>query len=205
MARAAPGAVRPAADRPGLLCPALRTGDLRGAEGLPSAGRFHRHLPTGQERRADPLLGTPHGDAGATRGALPGVSEADRRRRLRLGPRRGWRGGAVPAPLHDLQGGGTRRPPGQQLQLLRHRLPGRRLLQGRHHPGQRVAVDRVRPRGPRRHRCRKVRGQLRRLAGSPVLRRGEGLRPGRVAGRRRAHLDRGDGRDEPCVHPAGRL
>ena len=75
--------------------------------------------------------------------------------------------------------------------------PGRRVLPPRREAGQRLAVDGVRPGGPRRHRGGQVLGQLRRVPDRPGARRRAGMRPGRLARCGRAALGRGDGRDEP--------
>ncbi len=65
--------------------------------------------------------------------------------------------------------------------------------------GEGVAVDRVHPGRARRYRRGEVRRQLRGRLPRPGAGHGEGLRPGRVARRRRAPLGRGDGRHEPVL------
>ena len=63
----------------------------------------------------------------------------------------------------------------------------------------RLALHRVHPRRPRRHRLRQVRRQLRGGLRRPAPGRRAGLRPGGLARRGRAPLRRGDGRDEPVL------
>src|SRR5215207_5351372 len=87
---------------------------------------------------------------------------------------------------------------------VRPSFTGRYLLPRRRAPGVGVVVDRVRPGRPRRHRRGQVRRQLRGLAGRPGAGGRAGLRPGGVAGRDRAPLGRGDGRDEPLLRPRRR-
>ena len=67
-------------------------------------------------------------------------------------------------PVHLRHRAGPRRAAGHRIPLHGDRLAGGRVLQGRHQAGQRVAVDGVRARLPRRHRCGQVRRQLRRVA-----------------------------------------
>ena len=77
------------------------------------------------------------------------------------------------------------------------RRPARTSRRGE--AGEGVAVDRVHPRRAGRHRRGEVRRQLRRRVRRPGPRRRAGLRPGRLARRRRAPLGRGDGRHEPVL------
>ena len=103
----------------------------------------------------------------------------------------------VPAAVHVRHRDRPGRAPGQRVHVPARRLAGRRVLPARGEARHRLAVDRVRPRRPRRHRRGQVRRQLRRVADRPGARRRAGLRPGRLARRGRAPLGRGDGRDEP--------
>ncbi len=107
---------------------------------------------------------------------------------------------AVPASVHDRDRGRARRQQGLlALHLPAHRLARRFVLPRRHQAGQGVALDRVHARGARRHGRGQVRRQLRGVLRRAGARHGAGLRPGRVARRRRAPLGRGDGRDEPVL------
>ena len=149
------------------------------ADRLNKLGRPTRHAPAdrGPVRRVDPRVGPRRPGLGAVR----------------------RRGVAVPAAVHVRCRGRAGCPPGQPLRLRGHRLAGRRLLPARRAAGQRLVVDRVRPGGSRRHRCRQDRRELRRVARRPGAGRREGLRPGRLARRGGAPLGRGDGRDEPVL------
>lgn len=73
------------------------------------------------------------------------------------------------------------------------------VLHRRHQARLRLAVHRVHQGRPRRHRLRQVRRQLRRGLRRAAAGGGERLRPGGLAGRPRAPLRGGDGRDEPVL------
>ena len=67
--------------------------------------------------------------------------------------------------------------------LPRNRIPGRQLLRRRAQAGLHLDLAGLRPRRPRRHRCRQVRRQLRRLADRPAA------RPRRTAASRSCSCD----------------
>ena len=84
-----------------------------------------------------------------------------------------------------------------------HRLPGRRVLPRWRASRQGLAVGGLHPGRARRHRRGQVRRQLRRRVHRAAAGGRQGLRPGGLAGRGRAPLGRGDGRDEPVLRVRG--
>ncbi len=148
--------------------------------------------------RALPVLRPAAGDARAAgRDLHRGVRRAGRAGHG-VGAQPG-RGVALPAAVHDRHRGRARRAPGQRVPLPGHRLPGRRVLPRRRAAGLGLALRGVRAGGPRRHRRGQDRRQLRRLPRRPGPGQRARLRPGGLAGRDRAPLDRGDGRHEPVL------
>ena len=89
--------------------------------------------------------------------------------------------------------------PAKQYRYLLIASPAGAYFKGGIKPGQRLGVDGVRAGQPGRHRCGQVRRQLRGVAAGAGRGRRTRLRPGGVAGRRRAPLRRRDGRDEPVL------
>ena len=134
-------AVRPDRARPVGHRAALRAGDLRGAQGLPLGRRLDRVVPAGGQRGAAALVGAPAGHPGAARGAVHRVAAPADRRRRRSGCRPPaarsrctcGRSSSPPSPASGVR-------PAIRVPLPGDRLAGRRVLQGRHQAGQRVAV-----------------------------------------------------------------
>ena len=115
---------------------ALRTGGLRGAQGLPPRGRLGVELPPGRQRATVASQRRAAGPAAAVGGRLPRLAQNPRRGRRTLGA--GVRHGGdepLPAPVHVRLGGLPRGSAGQGGHLLGHRLAGRRLLQRRRQAG----------------------------------------------------------------------
>ena len=166
MAPAAGAALRSDRSRPRRRGAALRAGDLRGAEGLPSCRRLHLVVPTRGERRPHAALGEADGAARAAHRVLRGVAEAAHRRGRRLGADRA-RDLPLPPPVHVREGGVPRCAPGREGQLLRDREPGGRLLHRRSRARVDLAVHHLLARGQGRNRRREDRRQLRRVARCP--------------------------------------
>ena len=175
----------PIAARPRGIRAALRAGDLRGHQGLPSRRRLDPHVPPRPQR------GTPAGQrpapraAGAADRVLHPVAARARRGRRSLGALR-RRPEPVPASVHVRQGGLPRRPRCAEGRLLRDREPAGRVLHRRREAGAHLALRGLRP-------CRQGGTGKAKTGGnyaSSLLRaeRGEreGLRPGRVPRRERA-------------------
>ena len=213
VARGSHHALRTADPRPGDGRPALRAGDLRGDEGLPSRRRLHLGLPARGQRRADGALQPPARAARAgARRLRPGRRGPGDRR-----PAVGARGGVrreepLPAPLHVRLREVPGSAPGQARHLHGDRQPCRPLLQqgsGADHP---VAHHRVHPRRPRWHGRGQDRRQLRVVPDRPAGGDGAGLRPGRLPRRPGGPLRRGARRHEhvlrlrrrPHRHPCAR-
>ena len=167
LARRRRPALRADAARPRGHGAALRSGHLRGPQGVPAAGRHRRLLPGRRERRASARLGAADGHAGAARRPVPQLDHRAARGGQGLGPGGGRRGVAVPAAVHDRDRGGPRGAAGQPVPLPADRLAGRCLLPAGRQAGQRVAVHRVRAGGPGRHRSGEVRRATTRPRWSP--------------------------------------
>ena len=199
LARCAGHRVRP--DRAGSVGDraALRAGSLRRAQGLPLGGRVDRVVSRRGQRRAVAVVGAAARDSRTARRAVHRIAAPADRRRQRVGAAGRRRGVAVSAAVHVRDRAGVGRATGQAVPLPGDRLAGGRVLQGRHQSGHRLGVNGVRARQPGRYRRGQVRRQLRRLAAGAGRSRRERLRPGGMAGRRRAPLRRGDGRDEPLL------
>ena len=127
------------------------------------AGRFDRVVPARGQRGPAAFVGAPDRHPRTARAVVHRVAAPTHRRRRCLGAPRRRRGVAVPAAVHLRHRARAGCAPGQPVPLPGDRLAGRRVLQGRHQAGQRVAVHRIRAGQPRRHRRGQVRRQLRRL------------------------------------------
>ena len=189
LVRPAGRAVRAALARPGHRGPALRPGHLRRPQGVPRRGRQDPALPAPEARGAHEQLGAAPLHPAARRGHGAFVHRAPRGRRSRLGAEHGGHLALHPAH-HHRERGVPRGAAGQVVHLLRHPLPGGRLLSGGHGAGEDPGGGQVRARGGRR----RGRGQdLRQLRGEPLReRRGQarGLHPGAVARRRPPEVPR---------------
>ena len=87
LARPARRAVRPAAAVPADRRPALRPGDLRGAQGVPARRRLRVDVPAAGQRRAVRAVRPAAGAARAARGGLPRLDRGARAHRRRVGAR----------------------------------------------------------------------------------------------------------------------
>jgi hypothetical protein len=123
---------------------ALRTGSVRGAQGLSVDRRFDRVFSCGRQCGPVALVGAAAGDPGAAGRVVPRVAAPAHRRRQRLGAQSRWRRGAVPAAVHHRDGTGAGRTTGQGVPLPVHRFTRRCVLQGRHQPRHRLDLDGIR-------------------------------------------------------------
>ena len=148
-----------------------------------------------------PALGAPAGDARAARGAVPRLDRGARRARTQAYVPADAREVAVPAAVHVLDRGRSRRASGQRVPLPADRLAGRRVLPAAACKPVTVWLStRVRrARRPAAPARRSARGNYAASLRRPGPGRREGLRPGRLARRGRAPLGRGDGRHEPVL------
>ena len=121
-----------------------------------------------------------------------------------LGPRQRGREEPLHPAVHDRLRDVPRRPPRPARHVHGHRLPGRRLLQGRGQAGHAVADRGLHPRRPRRHGGGQDRRQLRQLAGRAAGGHRPGLRPGGVPRRPGGQVRRGARRHEPLLRPRRR-
>jgi hypothetical protein len=196
MARCGAGAVRADQPRPGGAGAALRPGDLRRREGIPARRRFDRRIPAEGQRRALQPVSAQDGAAGTAGGLVPSLARAPRQRGPGLGAFVA-RVQSLPAPVHvrDRADAGGRQAAGGR-EVYGHRVARRPLLQGCYDAGDGLAGRALYARRAGWDRRGEVRRQLRRGVGRPTRSGGCRVRPGGLAGRGRAQVGRGDGRDE---------
>ena len=213
LARRPGHALRPAQPRPGDRRPALRPGDLRGHEGLPSRRRLDLDVPPRGQRRADGALEPaaralpelPPDDFVAAVDALVGVDR-------RWVPDNAGEKSLYVRPFMIA----TETFLGVRPCAARHvhgdRQPCRRLLQQGRQADHALADHRVHPRRPRRHGRGQDRRQLRLVPRRPAGGHGPRLRPGGLPRRPGGPVRRGARRDEhvlrlrrrPHRHPGHR-
>ena len=154
--------------RPRDRRPALRAGDLRGAQGLPPRRRVDLDLPSRGQRRADDALLAAARAAGARGRRLPPGRRRAGQGRPAVGARQ--RGGEEPLhpALHVRLRGVPRRAAGPARHVRGHHEPGRRLLRQGRQAGQPVALDRLHARRARRDGRRQDGRQLRQQPGRPA-------------------------------------
>ena len=151
LAPSARAAVRPDRARPGRRRAALRAGDLRGAQGLPSRRRLDLDLPSRGERgrmqRSARRLALPE----LPDRVLHRVAQAAHRGRRRTGCPTQGETSLYLRPFMFAKEAFLGVRPAEEGQLLRDRAARGRLLPGRRRAGVDLAVDRLHPRRPRRH------------------------------------------------------
>ena len=200
LARRPARAVRPALARPGGHGAALRPGDLRGAQGLPAARRLDRDVPAGGQRpRASSARPRRLAMPRAARGAVPGVHRRAGHARTATGCR--------PAPSAACTCGRSCSPPrsglgvrpaNAYLYVLIASPAGAYFPRGLKPVTVWLSEDytRAAPGGTGEAKCA---GNYAASLVAQAQAAEQRLRPGGVAGRRRAPLGRGDGRHEPVL------